>query len=267
MQLQNKTVLISGAARGIGKASAIELAKAGAKIVGVDLCVEDLKDTENAVLECGSTFSGFACDISDSGATMKLLKEIELKNIDLDVLLNNAGVLPSGAFVDRDFTVWQKTIAINLVGLMRLTHALLPKFIEKGSGHIVNIASVAGKFGSEGVAAYGASKHGVVGFSSALREELQEYNIGVSWICPSTANTRMTEGVSRTFLTPLVQPEDVAKAVRKAIEKNMIEVFVPNWVRFHVSILPSLAPRFSRWLSKSMKASQGWVQAKKEISV
>lgn len=130
----------------------------------------------------------------------------------------------------------------------------------------MNIASIAGKFGTEGVVAYAASKHGVVGFSSALRSELADTNIGVSWICPSLARTRMSEDVAHTFLTPLVEPEEVAIAVRKAIETNAIEIFVPRRVRFFVSIMPSLMPRLSRSILKWTKSSKGWLDAKKEIS-
>jgi all-trans-retinol dehydrogenase (NAD+) len=148
---------------------------------------------------------------------------------------------------------------------MVLTHAALPRFIRRNSGHIVNMASIAGKFGTEGVVAYAAAKHGVVGFSSALRAELRDTNIGVSWICPSLVATRLTEGVSYTFLTPMVKAEEVAREVRKAIEKNAGEVFVPRRVRFVVSILPSLLPKVARWILKWSKASQGWLSARKEL--
>lgn len=149
---------------------------------------------------------------------------------------------------------------------MALTHLVLPYLLKRKNAHIVNIASIAGKYGTEGVVAYSASKHGVVGFSSALRFELQDTPVGVSCIFPSQVETRLSEGVSHTFLTPVIQPRDVAVAVRKAVEKNLAEVYVPKSQRFVVSVIPSLAPRFARWLNRMMGASQGWVHAKKEIS-
>ncbi|MFQ5603582.1 MAG: SDR family NAD(P)-dependent oxidoreductase [bacterium] len=266
MQFKNKTALITGAARGIGQAIAVELASAGANIIGVDLRLNDLQSTEKAVHSRGQKFTGFACDISDERTACELINTVASTNGGFDVLVNNAGILPSGYFADREFKSWRRVVEVNLIGLIHLTHTALPHLLQKNAAHIVNIASIAGKFGTEGVAVYAAAKHGVVGFSSALRAELQDTKVGVSWICPSMADTRLAEGVARHFLTPLVQPEDVAKAVRKAIEKNAIEVFVPGRVRLVVSILPSLAPKLSRLISKWSGASQGWLRAQKEIS-
>lgn len=241
------------------------LAKAGADIIGVDLRLEDLRDINKAVTEEGRNFYGYACDISNESACRALVAEIKQKNGGFDVLVNNAGVLPSGPFVERDFSVWRKTIDVNLTGLILLTHAALPILLKRKTAHIVNIASISGKFGTEGVAVYAAAKHGVVGFSSALRFELQDTAVGVSWLCPSMANTRMTRGVSYTLLTPMVQPEDVARAVHRAITTNAAEVYVPNRVRWVVSIMPALLPKFSRWLARKAKASRGWLVAEKEL--
>ncbi|MFQ5650853.1 MAG: SDR family NAD(P)-dependent oxidoreductase [bacterium] len=265
MILTDKTVLLTGAARGIGQATAKELARTGADIIGVDLRLQEMQETAAAVEGLGRKFTPFACDITQKRAAQKMIKQAEGLNGGFDVLINNAGVLPSGPFWERDFEVWRRTIEINLLGTMHLTYMALPKFLQRNSGHIVNIASIAGKFGTEGVVAYAASKHGVVGFSSALRSELEGTNIGVSWICPSPARTRLSEGVRHTFLTPVVEPEQVALAVRKAIETNAIEVFVPGRVRLVSSIVPALSPRLARWILRVAKASRGWLLAKKEL--
>ncbi len=265
MLIKNKTVLITGAARGIGQATAIEFAEAGADVMGVDLSLAALQQTAEMVEKQGQAFKSIACDITDDGAVSIMLKEAQQFKSGFDILINNAGVLPSGPFMDRDFSVWRKTIETNLTALMGLTHLALPYFLKKESAHIVNIASIAGKYGTEGVAAYSASKHGVVGFSSALRFELQDTSVGVSCLVPSQVETRLSEGVSNTFLTPVVQPLKVAKAIRKAVEKDLPEVYVPKSQRFVVSILPGLAPRLTRWLSRMTGASQGWLKARKDI--
>lgn len=188
MDLRGKTALITGAARGIGQKTAQELANAGLDILGVDLNADDLQKTAQIVEEAGRMFWPFACDVSDEAAVRQMVSQAEqVRENGFDILINNAGVLPSGPFVEGDFSTWRRTVEINLLGLMALTHAALPKFLARNSGHIVNIASIAGKFGTEGVVAYSASKHGVVGFSSALRSELAGTNVGVSWICPSPA--------------------------------------------------------------------------------
>ncbi len=264
MKLEDKAVLITGAARGIGQAIAKELACAGAHIIGIDLCLEDLDETADLVTKLEQNFTPFVCDVRDENAIRQLMSRVQQTG-GFDILINNAGVLPSGPFANGDFESWRKVIDINLTGLMSLTHALLPILKTRREAHIVNIASVAGKFGTEGVAAYAASKHGVVGFSSALRFELAESNIGVSWICPSMVNTRMAAGVPSNFFTPLMQPSDVARAVRRAIETNAAEVYVPRRMRWLVSILPSLLPGFARWLSWHGKASRGWLTAEKKI--
>lgn len=265
-RIAGKTALITGAARGIGQATAVALARAGADVFGVDLAVADLAATAEAVTDAGRVFRPLACEVSDAQAVQRLLAETQ-EHGGFDILVNNAGVLPSGPFWQGDFAVWRRTLEINLLGLVHLTHSALPGLLNREEAHIVNIASIAGKFGTEGVVAYAAAKHGVVGFSSALREELRDTSVGVSWICPSFVATRLTEGVARTVLTPLVQPEAVARAVRKAIERDAAEVFVPGYVRFVVSILPALSPRLARWILRWSGASRGWFETEKKIAV
>ena len=266
MKIAGKTALITGAARGIGQAIAVELARREVHIIGVDLDLEDLQETANLVTKLGRHFKPFACDVVNEDDIRRLVSKTQQTG-GFDILINNAGVLPSGPFDGRDFEEWRRALDINLTGLMAITHATLAILKARGEAHIVNIASVAGKFGTEGVAAYAASKHGVVGFSSALRFELAAFNIGVSWICPSMVNTRMAAGVPSNLFTPLMQPKDVARAVRRAIETNPSEVYVPRRMRWLVSILPSLLPGFSRWLSWHGKASRGWLTMRQDTAL
>lgn len=265
MKLDGKMVLLTGAGRGIGQAAAVELARAGAHILGVDLRADSMQATAAKITALGVRFVAFACDVSDRIAISALIETLAAKFGGIDVLINNAGVLPCGSFGERDFSDWEKTIAINLLGLMALTHAALPLMLKRHEGHIVNLASVAGKFGSEGLAAYAASKHGVVGFSSALRAELADHNIGVSWICPSFVNTGMIAGVTRTAWTPLVTPETVARAIRRAIETNASEVFLPRVMHLTAGIMPNLLPNAWRRMLRWTKASQGWLHANKPL--
>jgi len=267
MNLKNKTALITGAARGIGRQIAIELAKSGCNIIGVDLKVDALAETEKDVLAQQCKFYRLACDVANQAEVSGLLTKAKALTGDFHILVNNAGVLPSGPFLATDFQDWQRTIDINLVGLMRVTYEVLPMFIEQGRGHIVNIASIAGKFGTEGVAAYAASKHGVVGFSSALRAELKGTGVSVSWVCPCPARTRLAENVKHTFLTPLVESIDVAVAARRAAQEDLLEVFVPGYVRVTTSIFPALFPRLARWILRVSGASRGWLDARQKIQV
>jgi all-trans-retinol dehydrogenase (NAD+) len=265
VKLNGKTVLLTGAGRGIGQATAVDLAQAGMHIIGVDLRREGLRTTAEKVAAANARFDAFACDVGDEAATRALIAEIDAKLGGFDALINNAGVAPCGPFAERDFGDWRKTVEINLLGLMALTHAALPILLKRNEGHIVNLASVSGKFGSEGLAAYAASKHGVVGFSSALRAELAGKNIGVSWICPSFVNTGMIAGITRTAWTPLVPPETVARVIRRAMETNASEVFVPKVMYLGAGIMPNLLPNAWRKMLKWTKASQGWLHANKQL--
>lgn len=267
MQLNNKTALITGAARGIGKATAIELAQDGTDIFGVDVYEIGLQETEKAVKKTGRRFVTFVCDLSDQTATEKLIEQAAKTDKGFDILINNAGVAPSGPFSEAEFGIWRKTIEINLLALMHITHLALPHLSRRKNAHIVNLASISGKFGSEGLVAYGASKHGVVGFSSALRAELAAQNIGVSWLCPSFVNTRLTDNVRRHFLTPMLPPETVARAIRIAISKNQSEVILPRSLRLTSAVLPALFPNFARKLSKWTRVSQGWLEEKKPLQL
>jgi all-trans-retinol dehydrogenase (NAD+) len=267
MQLNNKTALITGAARGIGQATAIELANSGADIFGVDVHEAGLQETEKAVKKTGRRFVSFICDLSDPAAVEKLIEQAAKTSGGFDILINNAGVLPSGPFSEGDFGIWRKTIEINLLALMHITHLALPHLLQRETAHIVNLASISGKFGSEGLVAYGTSKHGVVGFSSSLRAELAAQNIGVSWICPSFVKTRLTDNVWRHFLTPMLSPEKVARAIRVAISKNQSEVILPKSLRLTTAVLPALFPNLAHKISKRTKVSQGWLEENKPLQM
>ncbi|MCA9741869.1 MAG: SDR family NAD(P)-dependent oxidoreductase [Deferribacteres bacterium] len=266
MQIAGQSALITGAARGIGRATALDLAKAGADIIGTDVDADGLAETGCQVQSLGRSFLSFVGDISTRKTVQGLVEVAAQSERGFAILINNAGVAPCGAFTGRSFEEWTKAININLLSLMHLTWLALPHLATYPQAHIVNIASVAGKFGGEGLTAYAASKHGVVGFSSSLREELADRRIGVSWICPSYVNTRIVEGIKRSFITPIVEVEQVAHAIRKAILKNQAEIFVPRFMRLPVDILPAIFPNFSRKISKYTKAAQGWLHAEKRLN-
>lgn len=258
MDIAKKTALITGTARGIGQAIAVALAQAGANIIAVDLPGEEQQETVDRVEARGVRCSVLAADVTIESSVRRMLDEAFVMHGGCDILINNAGILLSGPFEKRDFEEWRRVIEVDLLAVMRLTHAIVPLLRQRGGGHIVNLASVAGIFGTEGLAVYGAAKHGVVGFSSALRAELADANIGVSWICPSFVQTRLVAGIARSWITPMLHAEDVARAVRRAIERNASEVILPRHLRFAVAMLPSIFPNFARRLSGWIGASRGW---------
>jgi short-subunit dehydrogenase len=266
MEIKGKTILITGAGMGIGSLICVELAKSGAdQIIGIDILKETMKETEKEVTALGCKFIGFSCDLSREDHIDSLIKQIKAEKLNFQILINNAGIAPSGSFVEQDFSIWKKAVQINVLGVIKLTHACLPLLTTNPQAHIVNLASIAGKFGSEGTAVYSATKHAIVGFSNALHMEYYEKQVGVSWICPSMVNTRMIVGVKPSLFTPVIEPIQVAKAVKKAILKNKAEVMVPGYVRLSVVILPTLFPRLFMWLAVKTKASRGWLLANKGL--
>ncbi|CAM3268470.1 SDR family NAD(P)-dependent oxidoreductase [Rhodothermus bifroesti] len=264
MMLPGQTVLLTGAARGIGQATALLLAQHGADIIGVDLKDSDMDETAQQVAALGRRFVALEGDIGDLEDIRRLVREAIAAG-GFSILVNNAGVLPSGPFAEIDFAVWARTLAVDLTGLMALTHAALPHLLSKPQAHIVNLASIAGKFGVSGLVAYCAAKHGVVGFSQALRFELRHTHVGVSCICPTMVQTRLIEGVRRSPLVPLAQPKEVAQAIVRAIQHNLPEVFVPGRMRLLAGVLPAAFPPLFRWLVHHDAAADGWLEARRPL--
>lgn len=265
MKLSGNTILITGCGMGIGALTAERLAKEGNDIIGVDISSTLMKEIQMKVESLGRKFYGYVCDLSKEEQIVSLIKKIKKNKLSFQILINNAGIAPSGPFEGKDFSVWEKALQINIHGPMKLVHESLPILREQKEATIINLASIAGKFGTKGTVTYSATKHAMVGFSQALKMELYETQIGVSWICPSMAKTRMIDGVKPSFFTPVIEPEQVAKAICKAIEKNPGEVLVPSYLRSTIVIMPALFPKFSLWLAVKTKASKGWLLANKGL--
>ncbi|MDF3820691.1 SDR family oxidoreductase [Leptospira sp. 96542] len=265
MKLCGQTVLITGCGMGIGKLTATSLAKLGCDIIGVDIKASLMKEVKSEITSLGQKFYPMECDLSSEKSIESLLKSIQKQKLTFQILINNAGIAPSGPFTDKDFSVWNKTMQINLIGVTKLTYLCLPLLKKESEACIINLASIAGKFGSEGTVIYSATKHAVVGFSQALRMELADTKIGVSWVCPTMVNTRMINGVKPSFFTPVIEPQVVTDAILRAIQKNPGEVMVPGILRLTAVILPALFPKFSLWLAIKTKASKGWLLANKGL--
>lgn len=261
MNIKGKTALVTGAARGIGQEICIALSQAGAKIVGADLDIPSLTETKKRVEATGGSFESFACDITSSEDVSQCVSFFD--NQPLHILVNNAGVPSSGPYEEVPFPVVERTIEINLLGAMRLTHALLPVLKQSAPAQVISIASMAGKFGSDGLAAYAAAKHGIVGWSSSLRCEVAPHEVGVSWICPTFTQTRFLKSFRGNLFTPIITPENVAKAVVSAAHKNKSEVCLPASQQFFGVILPAIFPSLSRWVATRARMGGNWMELKR----
>jgi len=237
--LQGKVVAITGGARGIGRATATALARQGARVAIGDL---DRELAEDAAAAIGPEALALALDVTDRDSFAAFIDQVSERLGSLDVLVNNAGIMPLGRFVDEDDATTRRIIDINVWGVLYGMKLALPGMQRRGSGHIVNIASTAGKAGVPGGATYAASKHAVVGISEAVRAELVDAGVDVSWVMPNFVNTELMRGAKLVRGIKLVEPEDVANAIVAELREPRFEVFVPR----SVGVLTKLASPLPR---------------------
>lgn len=268
--LRDKYVLVTGAAGGIGSVLSEQLLQQGCNLVLVDIAESKLNELKSKLTQKyqANSIEVFACDLTNSMDLEKLAQSI----LHLDILINNAGIVYGESFSLSKWSNIKRTLSLNLEATMQLTHLFLPLLKKNKESHIVNMSSGAGLLGPGGMAAYGASKHGLVGLSEALRAELKEYNVGVSVICPPFVKTGLItnnktstnpEEITRlNELDALVQkegitPEKVALETIMAIKKNKAIVKIGNLIR-GVMVLkfffPNLVGRMNHKNYLKMKA-------------
>lgn len=223
LTLSGASVAVTGAARGIGHATARAFLAAGARVVIGDLDGE-LAAVAGDELGC----IGVAVDVRSRESLSEFFAGIEPP---LAVLVNNAGIMPAGRFVDEPDAVTDAIVDVNLNGVLRATKLALPGMLARGHGHIVNVASYLGEVPAAGLATYCASKHAVVGFSEALRDELAGTGVTVTAVLPSAVRTDLVSGVKLGGLLPTVDPEDIAEAIVATCRDRTAIVAVPGWMR------------------------------------
>ncbi|MBS1861739.1 MAG: SDR family oxidoreductase [Actinobacteria bacterium] len=223
-QLDGKVVAITGGARGIGKATAAALVRRGCRVAIGDV---DLALAEETAAGLGGEAVALALDVSDRSSFEAFLDQVERRLGPLDVIVNNAGIMPVTPFARESEESIHRQIAINLIGVIHGTQLAMRLMMPRNSGHIVNIASLAGKVPTPGIATYSATKHAVVGLSDAVRQELRGRSIEVSCVMPTVVNTELTAGVGQKWVKP-VEATDVAASIVGALELPHFDVFVPR---------------------------------------
>ena len=220
--LNGKVVLVTGAARGIGKAIAYELGKAGARLALSDIDSTALSSTENEFKDAGFESISMICDVSNSNQVNEMILKTEEKFSSLDILVNNAGITRDALLIRSREEDWDAVIAVNLKGTMNCTKHAVRGMMKRQYGRIINIASVVGQIGNAGQAIYSTTKAGIIGFTKTMAKELASRNITVNAIAPGYIQTEMTDSlpqdVKDMFLKqiPLKRmgtPKDVATAV------------------------------------------------------
>jgi NAD(P)-dependent dehydrogenase (short-subunit alcohol dehydrogenase family) len=225
ISLRGKVVFITGAARGIGRATAEALLREGARVAIGDLD-EDL--AKRTAKELGSDVFAIALDVTDHAGFTAVLDEVEREVGPLDVLINNAGIMPIGNFEDDSFESAYRQFSINVFAVMHGTREAIKRMKPRRRGHIVNLASMAGVVPTPGAATYCASKHAVVGLCESLYWELRGTGVELSYVLPSLVKTELAAGVKDTRASNSIEPETVAQEIVSALKKPRLAVYAPR---------------------------------------
>jgi len=211
--LSQQTAMVTGGGRGIGRGIVLALAKAGADIAIADVDVENAERTAEEVAELGREVLVCRVDVSDPPSVQRVLDQILARFGRLDILVNNAGIVQDHIGNEVTGDDFDRCYAVNLRGIWNVSHAVVPHFRERGGGKIVNIASIAGRRGDNGLAPYSASKAGAISLTQSMAFSLGPHNINVNAVCPGLLWTPMwekLEGMSRRDTSPDVVSERAA---------------------------------------------------------
>lgn len=227
--LKGKTAIITGAGRGIGRATAIAFAKEGIHLGLIGRTAENLKVVAEELAEYDVQVAIAAADVSDHAGVVSAVEQVTSKLGAIDILINNAGTGKFGNFLEFEPEEFKKIVDVNLMGPYYVTRAVLPGMIEQKSGDIINISSTAGERGGAVTAAYSASKFGLIGLSDSLMQEVRKHNIRVTALTPSTVATDLAFAENLTDGDPekVMQPEDLAELMVAQLKLNP-RVFVKS---------------------------------------
>ncbi len=225
--LNGKVVLITGAARGMGKIHAFTFAREGCRVVLTDVDPVELEKAAAELRESGFEAHAYEHDVSDYDRCVALADRVEREVGPVDVLINNAGIVYPETILAMDAGMIRRITEVNYLGTVWMTKAFAPSMVRRKTGHVVNIGSQAAKMGMVNLGAYCGTKFGIVGFTDSIRQELKKDGVRFSIINPGFVSTGMFEGARIPFLTRWLAPQDVSNAMLRAVRKNKAEVFLP----------------------------------------
>lgn len=250
IDLEGALVAVTGAARGIGLATARAFHEAGALVAIGDL---DGALSAEAAASIGPRATGHPLDVSDRASYAAFLAAAEeVHGLPVDVLVNNAGIMPSAPFLEQRDDVDRKTWEINVLGPTIGMRLVLPGMIDRGRGHVVNVCSLVGRFPLQGLAGYNASKFGALGLTQSVRMETAGTGVSVSAILPSAVRTELASGIDFGLL-PQVDPEDIAAEVVASVKHRRSETSVPRYIGAVARVGMVSPERIMRPIRKALK--------------
>jgi NADP-dependent 3-hydroxy acid dehydrogenase YdfG len=248
--LSGRVVAVTGAARGIGLATATAAHARGATVVLGDV---DEAAAQTAAETLGARAYGAAVDVSDadSFAAFVLLAQ---EHGPIDVLVNNAGIMPIGPFTEQSAATHRRTVEVNVLGVINGAYAVLPGMVARGHGQVINVASTAGRAPVPGGATYCATKAAVLAFTETTRVEYAGTGVTFTAVVPHFTNSDLITGTNATKGVPVVEPGDVAEAICAAIERPRPDVYVPASMRGMLAVQPLLGRRLRDGLNRRLGA-------------
>jgi 3-hydroxybutyrate dehydrogenase len=218
--LNGKSALITGGGRGIGRAIALEFARNGARVA---VAARTAEQVEQVAAEIGGDAVALVCDVSDPESVARMFSRMREDFGNPDILVNNAGIAESATLVNTTDELWHRHLAINLSGTFYCTRAALPAMLKRGWGRVINVASIAGKSGAPYIAAYSASKHGVLGLTRSAALELATTGVTVNAICPGYVDTDMvTRGVDQITAKTGRTADEALDSLKKMSPQNRL---------------------------------------------
>jgi NAD(P)-dependent dehydrogenase (short-subunit alcohol dehydrogenase family) len=251
--LNGKVVAVTGGGRGIGRAIAQSLAREGARVAIGDL---DQASAEAAAAALGGDAVGLGLDVTDHAGFTAFLNEVEQRLGPLDILVNNAGIMAVTPLAEESPESVSRQLDLNLRAVIHGTQEAMRRMVPRGTGHIVNVSSLAGRSGFAMLATYAASKHGVAGLSEAARAELRGTGVEVSLVMPYFVRTDLAAGVPDARGMRRLAPEDVAGDVVAALQRPRFDVYVPRWAGVLLKLAGILPRGFRDMLARGFKADE-----------